>query len=138
MDDQKRSLVGSKSRDAFRAWHKQVLSSTFYATDVDLVLVSKYPPKIVAAIDYKQRNDGITFSEVICYNDFLSKGIPVYIVQGEYYENKLPHFSTFTIFRYLGGDYRPEPPTVKMEIIESNIDLAGFSRWEAKLRSAPA
>lgn len=129
MDKSKQGLRGSPNRDAFKQWHKK-LDSRFYACDLDLVLVDKNPPGIAAAIDYKTTSpyEYVTFAEVLAYNDLLSKGIRVYIVIGD------EPFEELTIYQYMGGDWKPEPPKVDLELIARVDGLAGFSKWEREVR----
>lgn len=127
MEENKRKLKGSEKRDEFKRRHKE-LDGTFYATDADFCLVSKKPPGTVAYLDYKGSGENVTFSETIQYNEWM-RIAPVYIV-----EAPDPTMGPFRILRYLGGDYRPEPPDVTLEI---EIDLANwkeFEQWERALR----
>jgi len=125
-DERKRLLRGSPARDAFKRWHKD-LSGTLYACDADFILVNKYPPGIVAIVDYKRQDDRTTFSEVLAYNAFVSLGIDVFVMQGEPGER-------LDVYKYVGGDYRPEPPVVELrheETIHNNVE---FENWERALR----
>jgi hypothetical protein len=128
MDDRKRNLKGSESRDKFKLWHK-TLSKKFYSCDIDFCFITKYPqPRIIAVLDYKKSNDNITFSEVIAYNHLLECGIPVYIVFSE-------DLRLFTIWQYMNGDHRPFPnPTVKLQIVEQDITSKQFEQWEYSIR----
>jgi len=128
MDDNKKALKGSPSRDLFKQAHK-TLAKQFYACDIDFVWVGKYPPGIIAFLDFKLPRDKVTFSEVLAYNDLL-KIAPVYIV-----EAPDPVAGPFTVSRYTGGDFKPNPPTVKLEHIETCPDLAAFGEWEQKIRT---
>lgn len=127
MDEQLKSLQGSESRDIFKRCHKQ-LSRTLYATDADLCLVSKSPPGTVAYLDYKKRNDSVTFTEVIQYNEWMRLA-PVYIVSGDD-----PESGPFTIYRYLGGDWKPHPPTVHLEQERHCLSWQEFEDWEIDVR----
>jgi len=139
MDDHKMNCKGSPSRDAFKQWHK-LLGDELYACDLDFVLVSKHPPGIVAVFDYKRPDDDITFSEVLAYNKLKQDGIPLYIVVGEYDPDNGKPFSEFEVYRYLGGNWAPDPPTVKKELVTlisapPGTDLRyQFREWEKKLR----
>ncbi len=99
-----------------------------YATDADFCLVSKEPPGTVAYLDYKRPRDKIQFAEVIQYNEWM-KSAPVYIVEGED-----PNSGPFVIKRYLGGDWKPEPPKVTLEDEATCQDWDAFWNWERKLR----
>lgn len=137
MDWQKRQLKGSESRDNFKGWHKG-LSKQFYASDLDLVLVEKSPPGIVAAIDFKTNGDTVSFAECILYNSLVAAGIPVFIVRATEMAplngcNEVT-FADFTIERYLGGDWRPNPPRVELELVASGLSAGEFETWELELR----
>lgn len=91
-----RQLIGSKTRDIFRWVHKQIFSSGFYASDIDLVLISPEEAStpditlallskkgILAFIEYKTEFDEkITWAEETLYDDLNSKGYLIYIVKG--------------------------------------------------------
>ena len=79
----KAGLIGAKSRDAWKYWHKTQCppwGSRFWGLDVDFVLVDKNPPRIIAVLDYKQPHDIVGFSEVIAYNAFIDAGMGVFII----------------------------------------------------------
>lgn len=124
----KRDLKGSPSRDEFKHWHKQGARNA-YALDMDLMFVEKSPPGIVAATDYKLNlhRDPITFSEVIAYNDYVERGIPVYIIVSECLE-------TFDIYRYMSGDWRPFPPVYTLQPVLKGASQAEYWRWELAIR----
>lgn len=132
MDEEKRQLRGSPSRDAFKRWHKE-LPGGFYATDVDFALVSKNPPGVIAMIEYKRPDEDILFSQVLLYNNELKNGTPVYIVSGRMMPDG--EMGPFKIYRYLGGDWRPEPPDVEKELVFEGLHGADFERWESSLRA---
>jgi len=127
MKDKKRQLKGSDSRDAFKRCHKN-LRADFYATDADLALISKSPPGTVAYLDYKRTHDYVSFAEAIQYNEWMLVA-PVYIV-----ESDDPGNGPFTIRRYLGADWKPEPPVVNWGETVSVLDWAEFEQWELALR----
>jgi len=128
MDEGKRELKGSEKLDEFKRRHKD-LSGQFYATDGDLCLISKYPPGTVAYIDYKADGDNVTFAEAIQYNEWM-KLAPVYIIQGDN-----PEMGPFTITRYLGADWRPEPPVVNYGDSITVSSWPEFGEWESSLRA---
>jgi len=126
MNDEMKNLKGSPSRDLFKQKHKS-LASQLYACDIDFVLVDKMPvPDIVAALDYKQRSDDITFSEVIAYNALLQRGIPVFIVQGDAEQG------SFVIYRYQGGNHRN--PRYDLTKEAQTFGWEDFQDWEFRLR----
>lgn len=128
MDDSKKNLKGSPSRDAFKHWHK-TLSSNLYGCDLDFILINKYPePKIIAAIDYKDLGDsGISFSECIAYND-LKNHYPIYIVY-----TREP-FEQFAIWQYLSGNPYPDPPQVKLKHVCNLTSKNEYEKWEFSIR----
>jgi len=127
MDKAKRQLKGSPSRDAFKKWHK-FLIDTFYASDIDFVLVSKNPPGIIAVLDYKKPGDDVTFAEVLAYNNLLELGLSVYIIVGN------EPFDKLKIYRYLGGGWKPDPPKVSLRFVTETKSRADFATWEKRLR----
>ena len=129
MDDRKRNMKGSVTRDEFKQWHK-TLSPKFYASDLDLVLIGKNPPGIVAALDYKMPNDHVTFSEAILYNQLLTWGVPVFLIYS------IPPFDSITIMEYLGANWKPEPPIIETVDILLDISPQEFEVWERELRRA--
>jgi len=128
MDDITKNLKGSKARDDFRFYHKQSLPKDFYACDGDLVLVHKYPPGTVAYFDFKTTQDQITFSEVIQYNEWMTHA-PVYII-----ESDNPQEGPFTVTRYLGGDWKPDPPTWNPGEVRYCATWTEFEKFERELR----
>lgn len=124
MDENKRELIGSEKHDIFKRKHKD-LPGGFYATDCDFALVNKHPPGTVAYLDYKDPNDSVTFAEAIQYNEWM-KTAPVYIVEGA-----SPETGPFVIRRYLGGNWRPDPPDVNWgdEVIVDNWEIFGLWEW---------
>lgn len=124
----RRHLRGSKSRDDFKYWHKQdPIPRNFYALDLDFIFVEKYPPRIVAILDYKRPGDTITFAECIAFNDLIQH-YPVYIVESE------SPFENFEIYQYVGGNWRPFPPEVELQHIASLRGVDEFIEWERTLR----
>ena len=129
MDDVKRMLQGSKSRDLFKFRHK-LLDESLHATDIDFMLVCKDPePGIVAVLDYKTHGDKIRFSEVLAYNFFKVNGVLVFIVQGSSDPD-----GKFTIFEYESGDHRPEPPDCNLREVCKTESWEDFEKWELRLR----
>ena len=138
MDDRKRNLKGSSTRDAFKHWHKQApLPHGFYACDIDFALITKKPQAgIVAVLDYKSLYDRITFTEVIAYNDLIKRGIDVYIVSAEWHGDDAPEpFTCFTVQKYISGDWNPDPPKTELEMIIEDVSVKEYILWEAKLRN---
>jgi hypothetical protein len=126
---------GSRSHDAFKMWHKSLLNN-FYASDVDLVLISKNPPGVIAVIDYKQRGTKVTFAEVVLYNAFVLAEIPVFIVYADWNSNGngLGQFGPLDVYQYLYGDWKPDDTPYELLEIATGLDRQGFMEWEYRLR----
>lgn len=127
MDEDKRNLIGSRKRDLFRRKHKDY-GDKLYSLDGDMIWVEKEPPGIVAYIDYKTTDDNVTFSEVLAYNVWATT-TPVYIIQADD-----PETGPFTVLRYEGGNWKPEPPDVEMRFVLLCKDWEELTDWEGKLR----
>ena len=127
MKTDKSALCGSPSRDAFKLWHK-TLPRNLWALDIDFIFVEKNPPRIVAILDYKRWADQVTFTECLAFNDLMIH-YPVFIIRGE------QPFDRLSIYRYLGGDWHPDPPRVKMEPQLENITREEYVQWEVRLRN---
>ena len=82
----------------------------------------------MAYLDYKAPGDNVTFTEAIQYNEWMTHA-PVFIVEGESPEN-----GPFTIRRYLGADWRPDPPMVNYGDDRFVSDWESFEEWERWLR----
>ena len=128
LDENKQHLQGSESRDIFKRSHKEKLGGWCYASDIDLVIVRKTPPGIVAYFDYKKPRDSITFAEVLVYNE-LMRSHDVFII-----ESSNPESGPFDIYKYQGGDFRPEPPTIRKELVRRGITWDEFQMFEDELR----
>ncbi len=113
----------------FKRLHKN-LASNFYGLDVDFCCVEKRPAGIAAFIDYKTPWEAITFSEVIAYNDLMALA-PVYVIRAAD-----PERGPFQVFEYLGGDFKPDPPVVKLEFRANCKDWLALGTWEAMARTA--
>jgi hypothetical protein len=128
INKRKQFQKGSPSRDLFKRKHKNG-SNDFYASDLDLVLVSKSPPGIVAFIDYKTYpKDVVTFSEVLTYNA-LSCIAPIYLIYGDDDAE-----GPFSVYLYKTGNWLPEPPKVEKDRILHLVDWPDLLSWEGKLR----
>jgi hypothetical protein len=127
MRDATKNQVGSPNRDLFKRNHKN-LHKDLWSLDIDFVFVEKYPqPDIIAILDYKANiGDDISFSEVIAYNAFIKRGIPVYIVIGE------PDTGAFDIYRYNGGHH--QRPDCRLEHKCSTKNWSEFEQWEQTIR----
>lgn len=120
-------LSGSPKRDLFKKKHKTELPGSFWACDIDFVLIEKHPtPTIIAVLDYKDEYDDITFAEVIAYNSFIQRGIDVYIVCGD------SETGSFKISRYVGGHHGRPDYELQIDTITHSWD--DFEKWELRLR----
>lgn len=127
MDEQKQKLKGSPLRDEFKQRHK-LLRRDLYVADIDLMLVSK-PQGITGFIDLKRFAEPLTFAEVLAYNHLLKVGFRVFIVVA--YSSSLDKFD---IQEYLGGNWQPKPPPVKLKALHAGLDWKGYERWEVYQR----
>ena len=125
MENGKQKIKGSDSRDHFKFMHKQSHPG-HYACDLDFVLVRKDPDGIVALLDYKSRLDEVTFSEVVTFNDFINRGIPVYIIVGDAYAG------CFEILRYMGGNKLK--PRYTLKSLCRTQCWEDFHKWESAIR----
>jgi len=146
MDEGKRNAEGSVSRDRFRYWRKKQIDDSFYALDIDLMLISKNiyndqtHPMIVSIIDFKNsKNDGVTFSEALAYNQFKEMGIPVYLICAinDITELKVEKHR-FRIVEYEHGEWesnwRADDVPVETDLVADTLSWVGLQEWEEKLR----
>lgn len=133
MDDRRRGLKGSAALDLFKRLHKTELARWHFATDSDLWLIEKNPHGVVALLDIKCGNDGVTFAEVILYNEISRHTCPVYIVTA--HDESAIHAGIFLIERYLGGDPGPQPPRLKLGQGELIIGWPQLEEWETARRA---
>jgi len=141
MNSDKKQLQGSKNRDRFKRLHKN-LHEQFYALDIDLALVEKNvhngtaDPCIVAFLDFKMPSDRPTFTEVLTYNQFVGNDIPVYLIESEHegFCEQAPEEHRFSIKRYKGGDWEPDPPPYETATVLSGATWQDMAAWEDELR----
>ena len=121
---------GSPSRDTFKSLHKLKLPSAFYCSDLDLVLITKYPPSIIAFVDFKKvPGDSVSFSEGILYNS-LVRIAPVFII-----ESPDAAKGPFRVRRYVVCDWKPTPPvTTFTDADVLCADWIELGRWESTIR----
>lgn len=129
MNEGLKNLIGSPSRDTFKQLHKRNCPNSFYACDLDFILVAKYPFRLVAFIDYKKLFDKVTFAEAIAYNE-LKLVKPVYIIR-----SRVPESGPFFITRYEYGNPKPDPPDIKVSPVKECKDWQELSDWEDSLRT---
>jgi hypothetical protein len=126
MNNNIKNLKGSEKRDMFKWAHKNKMGNApFYASDADLCLIMDRPNRgVVAYLDYKGSNEGITFTEKILYDEWTQTK-PVYIVEGSDPEN-----GPFVIKLYcLGGETK---------FICKAENWQEFTLWEAGIRRTHA
>ena len=123
MDDHTKKLKGSESRDRFKQKHKE-LDRRLYGCDADFIFVESGGP--VAYIDYKKRNDKVTWAEHQVYS-YWAKDRPVYIVQGNNIDD-----GVFVIMQYINKDQWKDGKADKVVARTSNWDE--FESWEFKVR----
>lgn len=128
-----KTLVGSKSHDCFRAWHKTVLPKNFYASDGDLFLISSKPLGTICLLEFKTGKDSITFTEGVLFTTLKRVGIPTFIITCDEWQGSNA-FTRFRVEKFLGADLRQNPIAVKLELIAANMNQKGFEAWERKLR----
>lgn len=126
------TLAGGPRPDAFKASHKTALGPGYWASDLDLVLVEKAPPGVVAVLEVKQPGEPASFAQVVLLNRLLTVA-PVYFV---YVDD--PRRGPFRVVPYLGGDWRPSPPTLITGPPRFLADWHAFRTWETALRRAYA
>ena len=156
-----RSIPISRLRGdcVFKALHQQFAPSNFYALDGDLILVDKYSSSaayIVAHLEFKMGSENISFAQAICFDQYVSAPlpwrIPVYIIRAyrtfeipsslfvteltpAYCENAL-EYHIFDVEKFIGADWQPEPPSVKVELVAKRINWKELIEWERELRKA--
>ena len=128
MESWKINAKGSELHDTFMQKHKE-LPGEYYLSDIDMVWIEKSPAGIVAFVDYKPKGGHITFAEALLYNTIMTEA-PVYIVKSDY-----PESGPFDVGRYLGGNWKPDPPDVDVEHVTTVTDWPEFGKWEASVRS---
>lgn len=128
MDEIKRSLIGSPLNDLFKHKHK-TLRRDLYMLDIDCVFISSsFPYSIIAFADIKKPGEDITFSEAVCYNQ-LAASRPVYIIYAIDAD-----IGIFDLNRFITGDSRTKPPTVKLRHLKQVETWQDYEAWESKLR----
>lgn len=138
MDDvRKQSLVGSKSRDVFKRWHKD-LGKDLYALDIDLMLITKRGASggISAIVDFKlaREGDNITFTEAIAYKFFIEAGVRVFIVVAKGVDEDGYKLLPPVYVRELLKVTDWKPPAFEFgERVEFST-VKEFSAWERKVR----
>lgn len=124
------TLTGAPRLDAFKAQHKARLGPGYWASDLDLVLVEKAPPGIVAVLEVKQPDEPASMAQVILLNALLALA-PVFLLYvGD------PGRGPFRVVPYLGGDWRPRPPVLDTGPPGFLADWHALRTWETALRRA--
>lgn len=127
------ALKGSPLRDLYKQLHKSELPGHMVGCDLDFVLVEKNPDCVVAFLDVKRHGEAVTFAEVIAYNRMLVVA-PLYLLYTAGPEAM--EAGRFDIYRYLGGNRGPNPPTIQMELYGRVGSWGEYRRWEQALRDA--
>jgi hypothetical protein len=139
-DPGKLTLIGSASRDLFKAAHKQLLEHSnprvqaryrpLYACDIDFVIVEFKPRRgIVCYYDYKRAPDPIRATERVAYEAQLVVA-PVFIVEGEN-----PTEGPFDVYEFMGVTDRGAKD--EKAILEHRIFCKNWlylAEWEYQLR----
>ncbi len=153
--DEKQRKRGSPLNDWFRWWHKK-LGPGFHGADLDLLLNGRDPAGIAAVLDFKGPDEEpLGFSHVQVYNG-LMKRHRIYVVElqndvtwrdvpvghnGQTWMQRLAEVVSeddprFLVSRYLGGDWRPNPPKVARTRAIEIVGLDQWREWERKVRRA--
>lgn len=130
-DERMQGLRGSPLRDLFKQLHKSMLPGHMTGCDVDFVIVEKNPDCVVAYFDLKRTGEGVTFAEVIAYNELI-KQAPLYLLYTGGPEAL--EAGRFEVYQYLGGNRGPNPPAVVTELVGRLVNWEQFSLWEQGLR----
>lgn len=132
MDDELRNRSGSSSRDYFRLLHKKRLPAHMFGVDLDFVWVEKNPHMVIAGVDIKLIGDGITFTEVILYNEWIAQFAPLYLIYAK--SRGAIAKGAFSIYRYESGNPGPEPPIVQKRLVKTVANWREFGEWQQALR----
>ena len=125
-----RSPAPLPARDQFRRVHRY-FGAGFYACNIDLALIEKYPVAgVVAYLDFKKPDDRISFTEVITYL-VHQKIAPVYLVRAAD-----PSNGPFQIAAFVTGDWQVDPPICQVTFERTCETLAQLRQWEYSLRKA--
>lgn len=77
--------------------------------------------------------DKVTFTEVIAY-EILKSIAPVLIVEG-IYNSAIDFIDELMIFQYVEGDWRPDPPKVKLKaLVDHRLSWLEFGTFEKNFR----
>ena len=133
----KQALVGSKSRDVFKRWHKE-LPKDFYALDIDLMLITKRGSAggVSAIVDFKLAREGdkLTFTEAIAYKFFIDNGVRVFIVVAGGVDEEAFKLIPPVYAREIVSVSDWKKPTWEMGDKVEFATFSDFSRWEKKIR----
>jgi len=139
VSDNRTHLQGSQAADAMKRWHK-TLSPKFYGCDLDFVFVQRSPYKIIAIIDYKERNsdlsaaNGLHFSSAVAYFDLMRSGYRVFIVFFDWKPNCIPEFENIDIWQLTSIDPKPNPPKTTGKRVLANGTIKDLELWEKNIR----
>lgn len=139
MNPNVKDLRGSTLCDHFKYLHKNQLPSHCYALTVDLELVEKNPfPFVVARVNFTN-TFGLTFTQALAaqlFNDLpIPFRIPSYQVIAENFLLDTPtEEHRFSVYQIREADYKPNPPTYKMDRVFRNGNWDDLETWELELR----
>lgn len=133
MSEQTATAKGSPLNDLFKQYHKLRLPNHMFGSDIDFVIVEKNPDCIVAFKDLKRLDEGVTFAEVIAYNQLIRLA-PLYLLYVQSESDVIA--GKFDVHRYLGGNRGPNPPVVRTELYARITCWDEYNRWEQELRNA--
>jgi len=103
MDEKKKTLRGSETRDDFKSRHKQNMPDNCYASDIDLAWVGK--KQVLAFFDYKRGSDATNYNERIFYEALSRALAPVYILHEKQDDR-------FVVSKCVNGEWYWETKTV--------------------------
>jgi hypothetical protein len=111
----------------FKFLHRQAGLSGHYASDLDLVLIDKYPKRISAFIDFKHKDEHIKFTQSVIFPQLVDIA-PVFIIRSETDIAEVDRVNhRFTVSKFIETvDSKQDPPDVETEVIEENLPWGGL------------
>ena len=123
---------GSPLNDLFKQYHKLKLPNHMFGSDLDFMIIEKNPDCIVGFKDLKRLDEGVTFAEVIAYNQLI-RIAPLYLLYVQSESDVIA--GRFDVHRYLSGNRSPNPPVVRTELYARITNWDEYRRWEQELRN---
>jgi hypothetical protein len=98
-----------------------------YATDLDLVLIDKRPPRISAFLDFKMAGEPVRFTQAVAFEQ-LQDTAPVYIIRAESPLKQTPvEEHRFTVYKFIRAvDTSPTPPEIETEVVRRSVPWGGL------------